>query len=98
MHALPHTYRAVPAAEGTLVALTITGEAGGQWCLRRERGVWNLYVGREEPAAAEVVMPEDVAWRLFTRGLSESEALAASTLRGDGHLARPMLDAIAIIA
>ena len=60
--------------------------------------MWNFYVGREEPSAAEVVMPEDVAWRLFTRGLSQSEALAASTLRGDGQLAQHMLDAIAIIA
>ncbi len=98
VRSLPHTYHGVEAAEGTLVALTISGDAGGRWRLRREQGRWALYAGGEGAAQAEVVIPQDVAWRLFTRGVSRDEARAASTLRGDEGLALKMLDAVAIIA
>jgi uncharacterized protein (TIGR03083 family) len=33
---LPHAYRAVDAPAGTMLALRITGDAGGSWCLRRD--------------------------------------------------------------
>ncbi len=98
VHALPHTYRSVDAPDGTLVALTITGDAGRRWFLLRERGAWRLYREVEQPPDVEVIIPPDVAWRLFTRGVSKEQAFAASTLRGDQRLGMTVLDPVAIIA
>ena len=96
--ALPHTYREIEAAEGTFVLLSISGHAGGQWTLRRERRAWDLYAGAPEHAGAEMLIPEDCAWRLFTRGVSPAEARSVAEVRGDEGLALKMLDAVAIIA
>lgn len=96
--ALPHTFRAVPAEEGTLVALTIMGDAGGQWFLHREAGHWTLYLNAPQPPHAETIIPQEAAWRLFTKGLTPADAEAQATLLGDPTLARTLLNTISIIA
>jgi uncharacterized protein (TIGR03083 family) len=96
--ALPQTYRQVVAAEGTWVSLTITGAAGGVWSVRREGERWQLYTGRPADSRAEVILPEDTAWRLFTKGISKEEARAQALLKGDPALAERMLETISIIA
>lgn len=97
VRALPHAYRDVDAPAGTLVALTITGAAGGRWLLHRENDLWSLYEG-DEPAAAEVTLDPDTAWRTFTRGLSPDTTRRRAQMAGDQSLARRMLEATAIIA
>jgi len=97
VHALPRTYRDVPAADGTTVQLTITGEAGGEWFLVRERSAWNLYVEGAPPPAACVTLDADDAWRLFTKGLRPDEARARAVLAGDSQLAVKMLETISIL-
>ena len=98
VRALPHTYRDVGADEGTLVRLTIAGEAGGRWFLQRERGEWQLYVEATQPPQAEVIVDQDLAWRLFTRGVAAGEALARATVGGDRLLGARMLEVVSIIA
>jgi len=94
---LPRTFRNVDAPDGTLVAFTITGPAGGRWALRREEGVFRLYADVALPAAAEVVLDSDAAWRLFTKGLRRGEAEARATLEGDTALARRALETVSVI-
>jgi uncharacterized protein (TIGR03083 family) len=96
--ALPQAYRGVEAGEGTLVALTIRGPAGGRWFARREGGDWRLYVEVEEAPRAEAVLDEETAWRLFTRGLERDEARARVALVGDRALAAKVLEMVSIIA
>jgi hypothetical protein len=98
VRALPHTYRDVQADDGALVALTISGDSGGRWFLRRERGEWRLYVEATEQPRSEVVVDQDLAWRLFTRGAGRDEALARATLKGDPLLGARMLEVVSIIA
>lgn len=98
VRALPRTYRNVEAIEGTLVALAISGNAGGRWVLSRENGVWSLYVDLPKPADAEVVIDQDVAWRLFTKGITRAEALGKATLIGDQSLAAKSLEMVSVIA
>lgn len=97
VRALPHTYRKVDAPAGATVALTITGEAGGRWLLRRENDLWSLYEG-EGAAAAEVTLDPDTAWRTLTRGLSPDTTRRRAQMAGDQSLARRILEATAIIA
>ncbi|MBI3664311.1 MAG: maleylpyruvate isomerase family mycothiol-dependent enzyme [Acidobacteria bacterium] len=97
VHALPRTYRDVPAAEGTIVQLTITGAAGSDWFLMRKGAAWNLYVEGAPPAAARVTLDAEDAWRLFTKGLRKEDAQARAVIMGETALAEKMLDTIAII-
>ena len=99
VRALPHTYRNVEVAEGTTVALTISGDSGNRWLLRREHADWRLYVdGINEAAHAEIVVDQETAWRLFTKGISKDQALAAAALSGDRDLASRALEMISVIA
>lgn len=98
VRALPVTYQDTPAADGTLVALNISGESGARWSLLREGGQWTLYQGAPQSAHAGVLMPEDIAWRVFTRGMDRAEALDRVTLTGDLALAAKLLDTVSIIA
>lgn len=98
VHALPRTYRPVDAREGTWVTLTITGELGGAWSVVREQKGWQLYEGKPAQPEAEVVLPEGVAWRLFTKGLTKETACKQAKLLGDQVLALQMLETVSIIA
>jgi len=98
VRALPHTYRNVDAAEQTLVALTITGAAGGTWFLLREQATWQLYLGIAHAPNAQVKLDQDTAWRLFTKGIGEGTAHAQAVITGDVRLAAPMLKVQSVIA
>ena len=98
VRALPHTYGDVEAAADTHVKLIVSGEAGGEWSLvRRERG-WLLGRGEASAPTATVRLDQNIAWRLFTKGLSEEQAREAVRIEGDEALGAKMLEAVAIIA
>ncbi len=94
---LPWTYRDVAVPDGTTVQFTISGEAGGVWCLRREGGAWKLYVSSAEKASAAVTLDPEDAWRLFTKGRSKEEVRQRARLKGDPRLAEQALEMISII-
>jgi uncharacterized protein (TIGR03083 family) len=96
--ALPRAFRSTPAAENGSVTLTIIGQSGGQWTVRRERGEWRLYQGAPDQADAEVILDEEIAWRLFTRGLSPGAAREHTAWRGDRALGLKVLEMVSIIA
>ena len=98
MRALPQTFRATPAAEGTVVTLTIRGVSGGQWSVRQEAGTWQLYEGASDRCDAEVLVDEGMAWRLCTRGLSQGQVRGQVMLRGDQVLASKLCEIVSIIA
>jgi uncharacterized protein (TIGR03083 family) len=98
VRAWSHTYREIEAENGTLLALVISGEAGGRWFLLREGGGWKLYMDVTQAPHTEVVIPQELAWRLFTKGIGRQEALAHTTISGDRRLGLRVLDMISIIA
>ncbi len=98
VRALPHTYSNVEAEAGTLITLTITGEAGGSWSLLRENHQWNLYIDVERNPQAELMIDQDMAWRLFTKGIGKEIALQQATIKGDEALALNALNMISVIA
>ena len=98
VRALPRTYEGVGAPEGTLVSLAINGPSGGRWFVLRERKRWNLYLDVPREPDAEAILPEDVAWRVFTRGMDPKAARAHLVTRGDEALALRVLETVSIIA
>ena len=98
VRALPRAFRSTVAAENTSVTLTITGESGGRWSLWQQRGVWRLYAGAPDRPDAEVVICEDMAWRLFTRGLGQSLAREQMVVHGNQALGLTVLEMVSIMA
>ena len=99
MRALPFCYRDVNAADGTRIRIHITGESGGDWALIRSLDLWEL---RSECAAAgqfaaEVEIPGELAWKLFTKGLTAEQMAREIRISGDSNLALPTLTAKAIV-
>lgn len=71
LRGLPHTYRTVEAAAGTVVQVRIETESGGVRQLVKAAKGWQLRPAVPQVLpAAEVALPPNVAWRLFTKGMS----------------------------
>jgi uncharacterized protein (TIGR03083 family) len=97
LRALPFAYRDIARDPGTVVRFTIAGGCGGRWHLQRDPEAWRLV---EEPAgspAAEAVIPQEIAWRIFTKGMSRADAERQVRLTGDAALAARILGMIAIV-
>jgi hypothetical protein len=60
--------------------------------------VWQLYEGAADRRDAEVIVDEDSAWRLCTRGLSPRQAREQVTLVGNAALASRVFELVSIIA
>jgi uncharacterized protein (TIGR03083 family) len=97
VRALPHRFRDTAAPQGSIVRFEIVGEAGGVWFLRKANGAWELTLEVDGEAAAEVALPQDAAWRMFTKGIDGGHARALAAVRGDAALASPVFATIAII-
>ena len=96
-YALPVAYRDVEAGEGTRIEVEIIGSAGGNWSLVRGSDEWQLLDSVEGTPAATIRMPQEEAWRVWTRGIEPASARAKSTIEGDEELGRHAFDAVAMI-
>lgn len=95
---LPHTYRNVKAEAGTAIHIIIETEIGGDWYLVSDGKRWQLSTEKPTRIAATISLPPDVAWKLFTKGLTADEAKEKVTLSGDEALASVALNLLAIMA
>jgi uncharacterized protein (TIGR03083 family) len=97
MRALPHAYRNMDAQAGTLLQFAIRGECGGTWRLRREGSAWRLTCAATDKAAAVTTIPQEIAWRVFTKGIDRATATAQTQVAGNGELGLHILSATAIV-
>jgi hypothetical protein len=51
-----------------------------------------------EAVAARVIVPQEIAWRIFTKGIDPSAAGRLTTIAGDERLGRGVLSLLAIVA
>jgi hypothetical protein len=98
MRALPVTYQNVAAPEQTAITIHLTGPAGGEWSLLRQDHRWVLFAGVAPQAAASIWLEQDVAWRLFTKGISPSNAQKQIQIDGNAALGAEMLKTVSIMA
>ena len=97
MRALPHGYRDVLARDRATVAFHVMGECGGSWYLSREGNKWALSSENGSRADAEASIPQEVAWKLFTKGLKPESAEKYLTYAGDAALTAQLTKIIAIV-
>jgi uncharacterized protein (TIGR03083 family) len=96
--ALPRTYHETQADENASATVTITGQSGGRWSVLRQGLDWNLFSGAPDTPNAEVIIDQDVAWRLFTRGISPNLAREQILIKGNQALGLKVLAMVSIIA
>jgi hypothetical protein len=96
--ALPRALAGTDAANGTAVRLVIPGEPGGVWTARKEADAWRMADTAGSRADAEVELDAEIAWRLFTRGLSREDARSVTRIQGDPRLGDAVLDVVSILA
>jgi uncharacterized protein (TIGR03083 family) len=98
MRALPFRYRKVAANDGSLIRFRITGEAGGTWFLIRSDGKWELVSESAGRLACDVEFSQEIAWRIFTKGIAKEAARPQITVAGDRELGLQVLNVIAVMA
>ncbi|HLO79937.1 MAG TPA: maleylpyruvate isomerase N-terminal domain-containing protein [Chitinophagaceae bacterium] len=98
MRALPHHYRDTIAVENECIRFTITGDGGGTWFLIRKNDKWQLSYDFEHQPACSVIIEGEIAWRLFTRGISKTEAEKSIQISGKHQLGRQIFYMLAVMA
>src|SRR6266403_2234910 len=94
---LPHVYRDVEAPAGTILLLEISGECGGQWFLYRGPTRWNFVSRSAEEFASRVKIAQELAWRVFTKGIDRDSARAQIEIQGNRDLGEKVLRLTAIV-
>jgi uncharacterized protein (TIGR03083 family) len=98
MRALPYAYRTRDAEPGTLARFDVSGDCGGSWFLYREHDGWRLIRDEAGQERSRTVIPQDIAWRIFTKGIARDAAEAQVMVSGDHALGWHVLDMVAIVA
>ena len=68
--------------------ITITGVIDDTWILSNQSGSWQLFKAEGEQVNGTVKMDDDTAWRLFTKTITEHEALKRMKLDGNRELGK----------
>lgn len=97
MRGLPHAYRSVGAPVGRQATFRIAGECGGEWYLYRDDERWRLTASPTGEALSITVIPQEIAWRVFTKGISPTESRAQTHITGDAAIGAHVLGMIAIV-
>lgn len=96
LRALPHSYRTATADEGAAILVKISGEAGGDWSLLRQGDKWQLFTGAAPNPVTTITLDQNVAWRLFTKGINPSTVTLQ--VEGDQDLGSMILQMVSIMA
>jgi uncharacterized protein (TIGR03083 family) len=97
LRALPYSYRNVSAKSGSLVQFNVSGECGGSWYLFRDGDAWTLIASADEEKISETTIPQEIAWRIFTKGISFEEARAQVHITGEEAVGLHILKMISVV-
>ena len=94
---LPHALQSVDAPSGATIQLQIIGDCGGTWLLERKTSEWAFAAMLQNTPAAHVQIPQQIAWRVFTKGMDRPSAIAQSNFEGDRALGEEVFHLTAIV-
>jgi uncharacterized protein (TIGR03083 family) len=101
LRALPYAFRDADWPSGTAVRVAVVGEAGGEWWLVRKGGSWTPVAFAGVSPAASVTLPQDVAWKVWTKRRPVEEKLRAwpgLLIEGDAGLGELVVGLVAVMA
>lgn len=94
---LPHSYRHTQAPVGTKIMLEVVGDCGGRWVVEKGSAGWAFASGTPAEIACKVRLPQEIAWRVFTKGIAREMARPQIEVDGDKALADGVLGLTAIV-
>lgn len=94
---LPHAMQSVDAPSGATIQLHIIGDCGGTWLLQKKNSKWSFAATLQNPPAARVEIQQQIAWRVFTKGIDRPSAIAQSNIEGDRALGEHVFHLTAIV-
>jgi uncharacterized protein (TIGR03083 family) len=97
MRALPHAYREVPANSGSMAQFDISGDCGGSWFLYRHGREWILNSSPIGTQISRTTIPQEIAWRSFTKGIDPNAARAQVQVDGDEEIGLRILKMVSIL-
>ena len=98
MRALPYAYRDIAASVGDAARIHIPGECGGTWLLDRRTEGWSLVTSADPSRiVSNTSIAPEIAWRIFTKGISPENAREHATIEGDDRIGSGVLRMIAIV-
>jgi len=98
MRAAPHHYRTITREPGSLVRFDISGECGGSWYMHRNDKSWELLSSPRGKEVSVTAIPQEIAWRIFTRGIDPDIAQSQVAVSGEAELGLHILRMISIVA
>jgi hypothetical protein len=97
LRGLPYACRNTIRPEGTNMRLNILGDCGGTWVLSATREGWTFLQSLPIDFACEVAMPQEIAWRVFTKGIDRDAVRSQVEIKGDAELADGILNLTSIV-
>ena len=97
MRALPFHYRTLSRDTRTTIQFNVSGECGGDWYLNSDGENWHLADSATEETIAKITIPQEIAWRIFTKGIDRESARAQTKIEGDVEAGSHILTMIAIV-
>ncbi len=95
---LPYHYRSMPGGVGDVIHFTFQGVSDQFWFLQFSGKGWHLLPTSKAHPKTKVVIPARIAWRVFTKGIDQQSAIAASKITGDQRLGEWFFGALAVMA
>jgi len=97
MRALPYHYRTLSRVGGSMIQFTVSGECGGDWYLCSSSANWKLAASLYDDKISRVIIPQEIAWRIFTKGIDLESARAETKIEGDVEAGSHILGMITIV-
>jgi uncharacterized protein (TIGR03083 family) len=97
MRALPYHYRTMVRGPGVMAHFKISGDSGGSWYLHRVGESWQLLSSPVGEEVALTTIPQEIAWRIFTKGIDADTAKSQIEVNGDPELGLHILRMISIV-
>jgi len=98
MRAVPYHYRPIVREPGSLARFDISGDCGGSWYLHRDDESWELLSSPRGKEVSVTTIPQEIAWRIFTKGIDPEAAKSQVAVSGDAELGSHILRMISIVA
>lgn len=97
MRALPHHYRNTQAENGDVLEFNI--EHFGSWFLVYQNKEWILSKEETQKPICKTLIPKDLAWKIFTKGIKPDVAKDLIKFEGSStYLGEKILDMLAVMA
>ena len=96
--ALPHHFRRVHGNTNDALQISIVGNTQKNWYLTYKHSKWEISDTKVETPNSSIQIKDEIAWRIFTKGIDRQKAINESQITGNTSLAEHFFTLTAIMA